>query len=161
MQSLNYVTRTASLKWLSNPLCVADQHAISLTEPFVLQKCFPLRRLPTLLPLISPLSLASASNFHATCHSLTPTSLCCWPSGCHAESFPCQRKTLQTVKELQGNFMCWKGSKGYSPYTSLCPHYRQVFIYLFIFTWNKTKQKQSITHLMRDIRALLGSSPFK
>lgn len=43
------------------------------------------------------------------------------------ETFPCERKTLETVKELQGNYMCWKGSKGYSPYTSLCPYYRQVF----------------------------------
>ncbi|KAG7227916.1 hypothetical protein INR49_013710 [Caranx melampygus] len=33
------------------------------------------------------------------------------PAGCQIESFPCERKTLETVKELQGNFMCWKGSK--------------------------------------------------
>uniref|UniRef100_A0A3B5AU72 von Willebrand factor A domain containing 2 n=1 Tax=Stegastes partitus TaxID=144197 RepID=A0A3B5AU72_9TELE len=51
------------------------------------------------------------------------------PAGCQVESFPCERKTLETVKELQGNFMCWKGSKGYSPYTSLCPYYRQVYIH--------------------------------
>lgn len=48
--------------------------------------------------------------------------------GCQVELFPCERKTLETVKELQGNFMCWKGSKGYSPYTSLCPFYRQVYM---------------------------------
>ncbi|MED6292132.1 hypothetical protein CHARACLAT_030529, partial [Characodon lateralis] len=46
------------------------------------------------------------------------------PTGCQMESFPCERKTLETMKELQGNFMCWKGSKGYSPFTSLCPYYR-------------------------------------
>nr|XP_019938484.1 PREDICTED: von Willebrand factor A domain-containing protein 2 [Paralichthys olivaceus]XP_019938485.1 PREDICTED: von Willebrand factor A domain-containing protein 2 [Paralichthys olivaceus] len=46
------------------------------------------------------------------------------PAGCQVESFPCERKTLETVKELQGNFMCWKGSRGFSTYTSLCPHYR-------------------------------------
>ncbi|XP_008311990.1 von Willebrand factor A domain-containing protein 2 isoform X4 [Cynoglossus semilaevis] len=46
------------------------------------------------------------------------------PTGCRVESFLCERKTLETVKELQGNFMCWKGSKGFSPYTSLCPYYR-------------------------------------
>lgn len=51
------------------------------------------------------------------------------PAGCQAESFPCMRKTLETVKELQGNFMCWKGSKGYSPYTSLCPYYRYSKVY--------------------------------
>lgn len=43
--------------------------------------------------------------------------------GCQVESFPCERKTLETVKTLQGNFMCWKGSKGVTPYTSLCPFY--------------------------------------
>lgn len=53
-----------------------------------------------------------------------------FPPGCLLESFPCVRKTLETVKELQGNFMCWKGSKGYSPYTSLCPHYRRARITL-------------------------------
>ncbi|XP_072229907.1 von Willebrand factor A domain-containing protein 2 [Leuresthes tenuis] len=51
------------------------------------------------------------------------------PAGCQVESFPCERKTLETVKELQGNFMCWKGSKGYSPYTSLCPFYRYNKVY--------------------------------
>ncbi|KAM3592799.1 uncharacterized protein V6R79_025391 [Siganus canaliculatus] len=57
--------------------------------------------------------------------TLTTFSVCnATPAGCQVESFPCERKTLETVKELQGNFMCWKGSKGYSPYTSLCPFYR-------------------------------------
>uniref|UniRef100_A0A672JGS5 von Willebrand factor A domain containing 2 n=2 Tax=Salarias fasciatus TaxID=181472 RepID=A0A672JGS5_SALFA len=51
------------------------------------------------------------------------------PPGCQVETFPCERKTLETVKELQGNFMCWKGSKGYSPYTSLCPFYRYNKVY--------------------------------
>ena len=49
-----------------------------------------------------------------------------FPPGCQVELFPCERKTLETVKELQGNYMCWKGSRGYSTYTSLCPYYRQV-----------------------------------
>ncbi|KAM9426647.1 von Willebrand factor A domain-containing protein 2 [Pholidichthys leucotaenia] len=52
------------------------------------------------------------------------------PAGCHVETFPCERKTLETVKELQGNYMCWKGSKGYSPYTSLCPYYRYNKVYV-------------------------------
>ncbi|XP_055006345.1 von Willebrand factor A domain-containing protein 2 [Boleophthalmus pectinirostris] len=56
--------------------------------------------------------------------TLTTFSVCsATPSGCQVESFPCERKTLETVKTLQGNFMCWKGSKGFSPYTSLCPFY--------------------------------------
>ncbi|XP_053722048.1 von Willebrand factor A domain-containing protein 2 [Synchiropus splendidus] len=46
------------------------------------------------------------------------------PAGCQAKLFPCERRTLQRVKEFHGNFTCWKGSKGTSPYTSLCPYYR-------------------------------------
>ncbi|KAG8008701.1 Tudor domain-containing protein 1 [Nibea albiflora] len=54
--------------------------------------------------------------------TLTTFSVCdAVPAGCQVELFPCERKTLETVKELQGNFMCWKGSKGFSPYTS-CAH---------------------------------------
>uniref|UniRef100_A0A8C6WN41 von Willebrand factor A domain containing 2 n=1 Tax=Neogobius melanostomus TaxID=47308 RepID=A0A8C6WN41_9GOBI len=56
--------------------------------------------------------------------TLTTFSVCsATPTGCQVESFPCERKTLETVKTLQGNFMCWKGSKGFAPYTSLCPYY--------------------------------------
>ncbi|KAJ7984649.1 hypothetical protein DPEC_G00356950 [Dallia pectoralis] len=56
---------------------------------------------------------------------------------CQTESYPCQRRTLETVKELQGNFMCWKGGKGFSPYTSLCPFYR----------WNTAyKKHQTVCH---------------
>ncbi|XP_076854659.1 von Willebrand factor A domain-containing protein 2 isoform X2 [Brachyhypopomus gauderio] len=51
------------------------------------------------------------------------------PSGCRVESYPCVQKTLETLKELQGNFMCWKGARGYSPYTSLCPYYRYTKVY--------------------------------
>lgn len=57
-------------------------------------------------------------------HRLLILILFCDSPGCQVESFPCERKTLETQKKLQGNFMCWKGSKGYSPYTSLCPYYR-------------------------------------
>lgn len=62
--------------------------------------------------------------------SFTTSSFCTSiPAGCKVESYPCVQKTLETVRELQGNFMCWKGSKGYSPYTSLCPHYRYNKVY--------------------------------
>ncbi|XP_073774665.1 von Willebrand factor A domain-containing protein 2 [Danio rerio] len=62
--------------------------------------------------------------------SLTTSSVCMSiPSGCKVESYPCVQKTLETVKQLQGNFVCWKGSKGYSAYTSLCPHYRYNKVY--------------------------------
>lgn len=70
--------------------------------------------------------------------TLTTFSVCnATPAGCQVESFPCERKTLETVKELQGNYMCWKGSKGYSPYTSLCPYYRYNKVY---------KRHQTVCH---------------
>lgn len=65
------------------------------------------------------------------------------PSGCRAESFPCERKTLETVKELQGNFMCWKGSKGYAPSTSLCPLYRSVSMETFFIQIKIVKKNSS------------------
>lgn len=67
----------------------------------------------------SSLNVPHLSNTSPNSSSLSST-------GCMMESFPCERKTLETMKELQGNFMCWKSSKGYSPYASLCPYYRQV-----------------------------------
>ncbi|XP_010563287.1 PREDICTED: von Willebrand factor A domain-containing protein 2 [Haliaeetus leucocephalus] len=45
--------------------------------------------------------------------------------GCKVESHPCERRTLETVKELAGNYMCWKGSKQPNAvHVSLCPFYR-------------------------------------
>ncbi|XP_068439890.1 von Willebrand factor A domain-containing protein 2 [Clinocottus analis] len=70
--------------------------------------------------------------------TLTTFSVCnATPAGCQVELFPCERKTLETVKEMQGNYMCWKGSKGYSPYTSLCPYYRYNKLY---------KRHQTVCH---------------
>ncbi|XP_075573989.1 von Willebrand factor A domain-containing protein 2 isoform X1 [Pelecanus crispus] len=45
--------------------------------------------------------------------------------GCKVESHPCERRTLETVKELAGNYVCWKGSKQPNAVRpSLCPFYR-------------------------------------
>ncbi|KAM9010997.1 von Willebrand factor A domain-containing protein 2 isoform 2-T3 [Ara ararauna] len=45
--------------------------------------------------------------------------------GCRVESHPCKRSTLETVKELAGNYVCWKGSKQPNAVrASLCPFYR-------------------------------------
>ncbi|NWS18764.1 VWA2 protein, partial [Pachyramphus minor] len=45
--------------------------------------------------------------------------------GCKVESHPCERRTLETVKELAGNYVCWKGSKLPSAVqASLCPFIR-------------------------------------
>ncbi|XP_069467971.1 von Willebrand factor A domain-containing protein 2 isoform X2 [Ambystoma mexicanum] len=57
--------------------------------------------------------------------TLTTSDLCsAVPPGCQIESHPCERKTLETVKELTGNFMCWKGANQISATsTGLCPFY--------------------------------------
>ncbi|NXL87246.1 VWA2 protein, partial [Alectura lathami] len=45
--------------------------------------------------------------------------------GCKVESHPCERRTLETVKELAGSYVCWKGSKQQNAvHASLCPFYR-------------------------------------
>ncbi|NWH67265.1 VWA2 protein, partial [Geococcyx californianus] len=45
--------------------------------------------------------------------------------GCKVESHPCERRTLETVKELAGNYVCWKGLKQPNAvHASLCPFYR-------------------------------------
>uniref|UniRef100_A0A8C3H2K2 von Willebrand factor A domain-containing protein 2 n=1 Tax=Corvus moneduloides TaxID=1196302 RepID=A0A8C3H2K2_CORMO len=45
--------------------------------------------------------------------------------GCKVESHPCERRTLETVKELAGNYVCWKGSKQPNAVqASLCPFIR-------------------------------------
>ncbi|ETE63564.1 von Willebrand factor A domain-containing protein 2, partial [Ophiophagus hannah] len=51
--------------------------------------------------------------------------------GCRAESHACERRTLERVKELVGNYFCWKGSRSSNIVrTSLCPFYnwRNIFI---------------------------------
>ncbi|CAM5129810.1 unnamed protein product [Eretmochelys imbricata] len=57
--------------------------------------------------------------------TLTSSTVCSAVSpGCKIESHPCERKTVETVKELAGNYMCWKGSKRPNAvHTSLCPFY--------------------------------------
>ncbi|NXY14906.1 VWA2 protein, partial [Atrichornis clamosus] len=45
--------------------------------------------------------------------------------GCKVESHPCERRTLETVTELAGNYRCWKGSKQPNAVqVSLCPFIR-------------------------------------
>uniref|UniRef100_A0A8C2UF95 von Willebrand factor A domain containing 2 n=1 Tax=Coturnix japonica TaxID=93934 RepID=A0A8C2UF95_COTJA len=45
--------------------------------------------------------------------------------GCKVESFPCERRTLETERELAGSYVCWKGSKQQNVlHASLCPFYR-------------------------------------
>ncbi|CAH2323152.1 von Willebrand factor A domain-containing 2 [Pelobates cultripes] len=57
--------------------------------------------------------------------SLTNSSLCnAVPPGCIIQSYPCARKTLETVKELSGNYVCWRGSTEPSRvFAGPCPFY--------------------------------------
>ncbi|NXA36317.1 VWA2 protein, partial [Eudromia elegans] len=71
----------------------------------------------------------AANGFYTT---LTRSAICSTSSpDCKVESHPCERKTLETVKELAGNYVCWRGSKQQNAVrASLCPFYRwkKVFI---------------------------------
>ncbi|NWJ07048.1 VWA2 protein, partial [Crypturellus undulatus] len=71
----------------------------------------------------------AANGFYST---LTRSTACSTPSpDCKIESHPCERKTLETVKELAGNYICWRGSKQQNAVrASVCPFYRwkKVFI---------------------------------
>ncbi|KAM8924749.1 von Willebrand factor A domain-containing protein 2 [Pelodytes ibericus] len=57
--------------------------------------------------------------------SLANSSLCSTvPAGCDIRSYTCARKTLETVKELTGNYVCWRGSTGPSSvFAGRCPFY--------------------------------------
>ncbi|XP_078497307.1 von Willebrand factor A domain-containing protein 2 [Lissotriton helveticus] len=57
--------------------------------------------------------------------TLTSSTVCsAVPPGCKIGTHPCERKTLETVKELTGNYMCWKGSNQLgATSTGLCPFY--------------------------------------
>ncbi|XP_025047930.1 von Willebrand factor A domain-containing protein 2 isoform X1 [Alligator sinensis] len=70
--------------------------------------------------------------------TLTSSAICSAVSpGCKIESHPCERKTLETVKELAGNYMCWKGSKRQNAvHASLCPFYRCVS-HLSLLSWKR------------------------
>ncbi|KAM8806091.1 von Willebrand factor A domain-containing protein 2 [Eudromia elegans] len=71
----------------------------------------------------------AANGFYTT---LTRSAICSTSSpDCRVESHACERKTLETVKELAGNYVCWRGSKQQNAVrASLCPFYRwkKVFI---------------------------------
>ncbi|KAH0623732.1 hypothetical protein JD844_006824 [Phrynosoma platyrhinos] len=65
----------------------------------------------------------ASNGFYTT---LTGSAICsaAFP-GCTAESHPCERRTVKRVKELVGNYLCWKGTKSNSAVqTSLCPFYK-------------------------------------
>ncbi|XP_069837861.1 von Willebrand factor A domain-containing protein 2 [Dendropsophus ebraccatus] len=59
------------------------------------------------------------------CSALSNASLCSSvPSGCSLRSFPCERKTLETLKELSGNYVCWRGAAGPgNVFAGRCPFY--------------------------------------
>ncbi|MEE6486772.1 hypothetical protein FKM82_014705 [Ascaphus truei] len=57
--------------------------------------------------------------------TLTNSTVCsAVPAGCRIQLYPCERRTLETVKELTGNYMCWKGSTSQSGvFAGHCPFY--------------------------------------
>ncbi|XP_073412715.1 von Willebrand factor A domain-containing protein 2 [Dendrobates tinctorius] len=59
------------------------------------------------------------------CSALSNATLCsAVPAGCAVQSFPCERKTLETVKELAGNYVCWRGGAGPGDvFSGHCPFY--------------------------------------
>ncbi|KAM9326871.1 von Willebrand factor A domain-containing protein 2 [Gastrophryne carolinensis] len=59
------------------------------------------------------------------CSSLSNSSVCnTIPVGCSVQSYPCERRTLETVKELAGNYVCWRGSTtASSVFAGHCPFY--------------------------------------
>lgn len=52
---------------------------------------------------------------------------CAVDTDCKVQPHPCERKTLETVRELVGNAMCWRGSRGTDGVlAALCPFSRFV-----------------------------------
>ncbi|XP_062928074.1 von Willebrand factor A domain-containing protein 2 [Mobula hypostoma] len=74
--------------------------------------------------------------------TLTSSDVCsAIPPACKLETHVCLRKSLETVKEFKGNFMCWRGSYEYGgPFSTLCPYY----------SWKRVYK----THLARCYRTL-------
>ncbi|XP_060624443.2 von Willebrand factor A domain-containing protein 2 [Anolis sagrei] len=65
----------------------------------------------------------AVNGFYTT---LTRSAICsaAFP-GCTAESYTCEHRTLKRVKELVGNYFCWKGTKSNGAvWTSTCPFYK-------------------------------------
>ncbi|XP_072883911.1 von Willebrand factor A domain-containing protein 2 [Hemitrygon akajei] len=74
--------------------------------------------------------------------TLTSSDVCsAIPPACKLETHICLRKSLETVKEFKGNFMCWRGSYAYGgPFSTLCPYY----------SWKRVYK----THLARCYRTM-------
>ncbi|XP_043845157.1 von Willebrand factor A domain-containing protein 2 [Dromiciops gliroides] len=67
--------------------------------------------------------LYSTLSSSAICNATAP--------GCRIKPHFCERKTLETIREVTGNSMCWRGSKKTNAvFSSLCPFYswKKVFI---------------------------------
>lgn len=57
--------------------------------------------------------------------TLSRSSLCTTADpDCRVEGYPCEHKTLETIRELAGNALCWRGSKRVDTVLALrCPFY--------------------------------------
>ncbi|XP_068114519.1 von Willebrand factor A domain-containing protein 2 [Hyperolius riggenbachi] len=62
---------------------------------------------------------------NGVCTALSNSSVCsAVPAGCSIQSYPCERRTLETVKELAGNYVCWRGSSAPGGvFAGHCPFY--------------------------------------
>ncbi|KAK2488412.1 hypothetical protein MC885_011677 [Smutsia gigantea] len=70
--------------------------------------------------------LFSALSSSAVCTAVHPAGVLC-ATDCKVQPHPCERKTLETVRELAGNALCWRGSRGMDAVlAALCPFSRFV-----------------------------------
>ncbi|XP_066095143.1 von Willebrand factor A domain-containing protein 2 [Saccopteryx bilineata] len=64
--------------------------------------------------------------------ALSSSNICTFASpDCKVQPHPCERKTLETVRELVGDTLCWRGSRGTDGVlAALCPFYswKRVFV---------------------------------
>lgn len=53
----------------------------------------------------------------------------CLLTDCRVEAHPCERKTLETIRELAGHALCWRGSRQADAVLAVrCPFYRSVHV---------------------------------
>ncbi|KAG8517407.1 von Willebrand factor A domain-containing protein 2 [Galemys pyrenaicus] len=60
--------------------------------------------------------------------ALANSAICTTASpACRVQPHPCERKTLETIREHAGHTLCWRGSRGaYAVLTTLCPYSRSL-----------------------------------
>lgn len=68
--------------------------------------------------------------------TLSFPSVCPVDTDCKVQPHPCERKTLETVRELVGTAPCWRGSRGTDAVlAALCPFSRFV-----LMVWGQSRR---------------------